>query len=215
MPPVAAATAGAVCISSSAVLMKLASTASPSVVAFGRCAFALPVLGALALRERRRGGSGTTPMPPCSRWLARLAGVFLAGPRLAGAARADLAGPRLAADHGVHAAAGRRDDRRAAADPAGRFGGTQLRDPGRAPLAAPARRRGAGADRRGGRGDRPGAAGPLPAAQDEDDPPRGGRVDRHVAVEVAVAGRDGEAAVAPDGRGQLGRGPEAVRHDVD
>jgi drug/metabolite transporter (DMT)-like permease len=58
MPPVAAATAGAVCISSSAVLMKLASTASPSVVAFGRCAFALPVLGALALRERRRGGRG-------------------------------------------------------------------------------------------------------------------------------------------------------------
>lgn len=78
MPPVAAATAGAVCISSSAVLMKLASTASPSVVALGRCAFALPVLGALALRERRRGGTGTTPMPSRSRWLARLAGVFLA-----------------------------------------------------------------------------------------------------------------------------------------
>ena len=77
MPPVAAAAAGAVCISSSAVLMKLASTASPSVVALGRCAFALPVLGALALRERRRGG-GTTPMPSRSRWLARLAGVFLA-----------------------------------------------------------------------------------------------------------------------------------------
>ncbi len=78
MPPVAAATAGAVCISSSAVLMKLASTASPSVVALGRCAFALPVLGVLALRERRRGGTGTTPMPSRSRWLARLAGVFLA-----------------------------------------------------------------------------------------------------------------------------------------
>ena len=78
MPPVAAATAGAVCISSSAVLMKLASTASPSVVAFGRCAFALPVLGALALRERRRGGCGWAPMPSRSRWLARLAGVFLA-----------------------------------------------------------------------------------------------------------------------------------------
>ena len=75
MPPVAAATAGAVCISSSAVLMKLASTASPSVVAFGRCAFALPVLGALAMRERKRGGP---PMPTRSRWLARLAGVFLA-----------------------------------------------------------------------------------------------------------------------------------------
>jgi drug/metabolite transporter (DMT)-like permease len=85
MPPVAAATAGAVCISSSAVLMKLASTASPSVVAFGRCAFALPVLGVLALREHRRGservpgpGRGTAPMPLRSRWLARLAGVFLA-----------------------------------------------------------------------------------------------------------------------------------------
>jgi drug/metabolite transporter (DMT)-like permease len=93
MPPVAAATAGAVCISSSAVLMKLASTASPSVVAFGRCAFALPVLGVLALLEHRRGsergpghgrgserghGRGTAPMPRRSRWLARLAGVFLA-----------------------------------------------------------------------------------------------------------------------------------------
>ena len=96
MPPVAAATAGAVCISSSAVLMKLASTASPSVVALGRCAFALPVLGVLARREHRRwrgsapghgyghggggscGGCGTAPMPRRSRWLARLAGVFLA-----------------------------------------------------------------------------------------------------------------------------------------
>jgi drug/metabolite transporter (DMT)-like permease len=60
--------------------MKLASTASPSVVAFGRCAFALPVLGALALLERGRGRGGreTTPMPPRSRWLARLAGLFLA-----------------------------------------------------------------------------------------------------------------------------------------
>ena len=83
MPPVAAATAGAVCISSSAVLMKLASTASPSVVAFGRCAFALPVLGVLALREHRRGsggcgGGGSAQMQRRSRWLARLAGVFLA-----------------------------------------------------------------------------------------------------------------------------------------
>jgi drug/metabolite transporter (DMT)-like permease len=76
MPPVAAATAGAVCISSSAVLMKLASTASPSVVALGRCAFALPVLGVLALREHRRS-RGTAPMPRRNRWLARLAGVAL------------------------------------------------------------------------------------------------------------------------------------------
>jgi drug/metabolite transporter (DMT)-like permease len=74
MPPVVAATAGAVCISSSAVLMKLAAT-SASFTALGRCAFALPVLGALMLLERRRGAP---PMPSRSRWLARLAGVFLA-----------------------------------------------------------------------------------------------------------------------------------------
>ena len=74
MSPMAAATAGAVCISSSAVLMRLAAT-SASITALGRCAFALPVLGALALLERRRGAP---PMPSRSRWLARLAGVFLA-----------------------------------------------------------------------------------------------------------------------------------------
>ncbi len=74
VPPAAAAAAGAVCISSSAVLMRLAST-SASITALGRCAFALPVLGALALVERRRGAA---PLPPRSRWLARLAGVFLA-----------------------------------------------------------------------------------------------------------------------------------------
>ena len=73
--PVAAAVAGAVCISSSAVLMRLAST-SASITALGRCAFALPVLGALALLERRRGAPRLSSR---SRWLARLAGVFLAG----------------------------------------------------------------------------------------------------------------------------------------
>jgi len=75
MPPIAAATAGAVCISSSAVLMRLAAT-SASITALGRCAFALPLLGALALVERRRGAQR---LPSRSRWLARLAGVFLAG----------------------------------------------------------------------------------------------------------------------------------------
>jgi len=75
MPPAAAATAGAVCISSSAVLMKLAGT-SPSITALGRCAFALPLLGVLAWAERRRGAPR---LPSRSRWLARLAGVFLAG----------------------------------------------------------------------------------------------------------------------------------------
>jgi len=74
MPPVAAATAGAVCISSSAVLMRLAST-SASITALGRCAFALPVLGVLVLLERRRGAPS---LPSRGRWLARLAGVFLA-----------------------------------------------------------------------------------------------------------------------------------------
>jgi len=74
-PPAAVATAGALCISSSAVLMKLAGT-SPSVTALGRCALALPLLGGLAWAERRRGAPR---LPSRSRWLARLAGVFLAG----------------------------------------------------------------------------------------------------------------------------------------
>jgi len=75
LPPVAAAAAGAACISSSAVLMRLAD-ASPSVTALGRCALALPLLGGLAVAERRRG---VQRLPSRSRWLARLAGVFLAG----------------------------------------------------------------------------------------------------------------------------------------
>jgi drug/metabolite transporter (DMT)-like permease len=75
LPPVATATAGAICISSSAVLMKLAGT-SPSLTALGRCALALPVLGALAWAERRHGAPR---LPSRSRWLARLAGLFLAG----------------------------------------------------------------------------------------------------------------------------------------
>lgn len=73
-PPVPAA-AGAACISSSAVLMRLAGT-SASITALGRCAFALPLLGALALLERRRGAPR---LLSGRRWLARLAGIFLAG----------------------------------------------------------------------------------------------------------------------------------------
>jgi len=75
LPPAAAAVAGAACISSSAVLMRLADT-SPSITALGRCAFALPLLGGLAVAERRRGAQR---LPSRSRWLARLAGLFLAG----------------------------------------------------------------------------------------------------------------------------------------
>jgi drug/metabolite transporter (DMT)-like permease len=69
-----AAVAGAACISSSAVVMQLAGS-SASVTALGRCAFALPVLGILAWRERRRGAALTTR----GRWLARIAGVFFSG----------------------------------------------------------------------------------------------------------------------------------------
>ncbi|HEY2266018.1 MAG TPA: DMT family transporter [Streptosporangiaceae bacterium] len=79
MSPTAAIAAGAVCISSTAVLMRLADT-SASLAALGRCAFALPVLGALAWLERRprNGRPGAPPMPSRRRWLARLAGVVLA-----------------------------------------------------------------------------------------------------------------------------------------
>ena len=54
--------------------MQLAGS-SASATALGRCGFALPVLGALAWLERRRGGETMTAR---SRWLARVAGVFLA-----------------------------------------------------------------------------------------------------------------------------------------
>jgi drug/metabolite transporter (DMT)-like permease len=94
--PVAAAVAGAACISSSAVVMQLAGS-SASVTALGRCGFALPVLGLLAWLERRRAAAARLPVPlpvpltgpvlapapapvmtPRARWLARLAGVLLA-----------------------------------------------------------------------------------------------------------------------------------------
>jgi drug/metabolite transporter (DMT)-like permease len=74
LPAFPTAIAGAACISSSAVVMQLAGS-SASVTALGRCAFALPVLGALILFERRRGAA---PLSSRSRWLARLAGIFLA-----------------------------------------------------------------------------------------------------------------------------------------
>lgn len=70
---VATAIAGAACISTSAVVMKLAGS-SPSMTALGRAVFALPVLWLLARAERRRGAD---PMTARSRWLARAAGAFL------------------------------------------------------------------------------------------------------------------------------------------
>jgi drug/metabolite transporter (DMT)-like permease len=72
---VAPAVAGAACISSSAVVMQLAGS-SPSTTALARCGFALPVLFVLSLLERRRGAG--QQMTARSRWLARIAGAFLA-----------------------------------------------------------------------------------------------------------------------------------------
>lgn len=72
---VAPAVAGAACISSSAVVMRLAGS-SPSLTALARCGFALPVLGALAWLERRQGT--VPPMTARGRWVARIAGMFLA-----------------------------------------------------------------------------------------------------------------------------------------
>ena len=74
----AAASAGALCVSSSAILMQLGG-ATASVTALGRCVFALPVLGAMnALDHKRGAGSAWAPLASRSRWLARISGVFLA-----------------------------------------------------------------------------------------------------------------------------------------
>jgi drug/metabolite transporter (DMT)-like permease len=72
--PLPLAIAGTALISSSAMVMQLAGS-SASATALGRCGFALPVLAVLAWVDRKRGAA---PLPPRNRWLARLAGVFLA-----------------------------------------------------------------------------------------------------------------------------------------
>jgi drug/metabolite transporter (DMT)-like permease len=71
--PVAVAVAGALCITPSATLVGLAGVA-PATAAFFRCACALPLLGVLAWRERRRLG-GRTPRQVRT---AAIAGVFFA-----------------------------------------------------------------------------------------------------------------------------------------
>src|SRR5215831_3061262 len=68
-----AAVLGAVCLSASAVLIKLADT-GPATAAFYRCFLALPVLIALAAIERRRRG----PRRPAAHLGAVAAGAFLA-----------------------------------------------------------------------------------------------------------------------------------------
>jgi drug/metabolite transporter (DMT)-like permease len=70
--PVLIALLGATCISSSAIVVRLAD-AGAGTTAFYRCAFALPVLIVLAIVEQRRRG----PRPWGDRALAALAGAFL------------------------------------------------------------------------------------------------------------------------------------------
>jgi len=72
--PGLAAVAGALTIAFSAILVKLGEV-SPSTAAIFRCAYAVPVLGALALWEDRRFG----PRARRDRRLAAIAGVFFAG----------------------------------------------------------------------------------------------------------------------------------------
>jgi drug/metabolite transporter (DMT)-like permease len=71
--PVVQAAAGAACLSASAVLFTLANV-EPAAATFYRCALPLPVLGVLALVERRREG----PRRLASHAYAVLAGFFLA-----------------------------------------------------------------------------------------------------------------------------------------
>ena len=71
--PVLTAAAGAACIASSGVLVRL-SAATPVTVAVFRCLYALPFLGALSMWETRRLGR----LPLRARRLAWLAGVFFA-----------------------------------------------------------------------------------------------------------------------------------------
>ncbi len=71
--PALAALAGALTIAFSAILVDLAGV-EPATAAVFRCAYAVPVLGALAYLERRRHG----PPPSGSWWRATAAGAFFA-----------------------------------------------------------------------------------------------------------------------------------------
>lgn len=67
------AAAGAACIATSGVLVRLSDT-TPVTVAVYRCAYALPFLALVTMVERRRFGE----LPPRARRLAWVAGVFFA-----------------------------------------------------------------------------------------------------------------------------------------
>jgi drug/metabolite transporter (DMT)-like permease len=71
--PIVAAVLGAMSIAFSGILVRLASV-EPATAAIFRCAYALPLLGLLALSERRAYG----PRPASQVWLAWAAGIFFA-----------------------------------------------------------------------------------------------------------------------------------------
>jgi drug/metabolite transporter (DMT)-like permease len=71
--PILAAVLGAMSIAFSGVLVRLANV-EPATAAIFRCVYALPLLGALALMERRRFG----PRPASQVRLAMVAGIFFA-----------------------------------------------------------------------------------------------------------------------------------------
>ena len=71
--PLWTAAAGAACIATSGVLVRLAET-TPVTVAVYRCAYALPFLALLTAMERRRFGH----LPPRAQRLAWIAGIFFA-----------------------------------------------------------------------------------------------------------------------------------------
>jgi drug/metabolite transporter (DMT)-like permease len=89
--PAVAGVAGALMIAMSAPLVRLSAVA-PSTSAAFRCLYALPVLGILALRERRRYG----PRPRADRMAAMTAGLFFVGDLTLWHHAIDLVGAGLA-----------------------------------------------------------------------------------------------------------------------
>ena len=71
--PLATAVAGAMCIATSGVLVRLSST-TPATVAVYRCLYALPFLAVITWIERKRFG----PLPAKATRLAWAAGIFFA-----------------------------------------------------------------------------------------------------------------------------------------
>jgi drug/metabolite transporter (DMT)-like permease len=92
--PLALAVSAALAISFSAILVK-ASGSTPSTAAIFRCLYALPILAAIAWRERARRATAERTRRPGP------AGVEPAGPEPTGASAADERRPALAAAAGV------------------------------------------------------------------------------------------------------------------